>query len=189
MADHMVLQTDERQLQPKALYVLRRNIEALLATRKEDQVALARWVGHSRSWLNKFLLGDREIQLRDLDRIGTFFGIEPYQLFQPGIGRLTERRSGLDRRNGRERRIGHAVRLATELQIEVNKVPRLASARGAPHGPSLVPHAVQVILADAERRIAAVYAQLGEQASSPRGNGPGTAKRRRGIRGPDSETA
>ena len=73
----------------KALYVIRENIRSLLVARKEDQAALAQHCGHDRSWLNKFLNSGRGIQLKDLDLIAGFFGIEPYQLFQPGISSLS----------------------------------------------------------------------------------------------------
>lgn len=39
------------------------------------------------------------------DRIADFFGVETYQLLQPGVASLTERRKA-ERRNGRERRVG-----------------------------------------------------------------------------------
>lgn len=90
----------------RATSVMRSNISALLTARRESQTELARWLKHSRSWINKFLNGERQIQMKDLDRVASFFGIAPYQLFQPGIGQLTERRHG-DRRTGRDRRVGH----------------------------------------------------------------------------------
>jgi hypothetical protein len=97
-------------MSPNALYLLRRNITDLLLTRKESQHSLAFSIGHHKTWLNKFLNGDREIQFKDLDGIANFFGLQAYQLFQPGISQLTERRKGKDRRTGRDRRIGHAGR-------------------------------------------------------------------------------
>lgn len=106
-------------MSPNALYLLRRNITALLLARKESQQSLAFSLGHHKTWLNKFLNGDREIQFKDLDKIADFFGISAYQLFQPGIADLTERRSGKDRRSGRERRIGHTGRAFLRVDAAV----------------------------------------------------------------------
>src|SRR5678816_4275505 len=88
------------QVQLKAIYVLRENIRKLLDARKEDQQTLARWCGHDKSWINKFLNEGRGVTLKDFDRIATFFGLETYQLFQPGISMLTERRTAIERRSG-----------------------------------------------------------------------------------------
>lgn len=96
-----------------AISLLRQNISAILVARRESQTALARWLGKDRSWINKFLNGHREVQLKDLDRIADFFGIEAYQLFQPGISHLTERRKKSDRRSGLDRRQGHPLPLPT----------------------------------------------------------------------------
>lgn len=90
----------------RATTIMRHNVSTLLSARKETQAELAGWLRHSRSWINKFLNGERQIQMKDLDRIADFFGIAAYQLFQPGISPLTERRIQ-ERRKHRERRIGH----------------------------------------------------------------------------------
>src|SRR5689334_8872425 len=93
----------------KAQELLKHNIDALLAARGQTRPELARWCRRSRSWLDKaFSETRREIPLKYLDRIADFFGIATYQLFQPGISPLTERRGGRDRRSGRERRISNA---------------------------------------------------------------------------------
>lgn len=177
----------------KAIFLIRQNVAALLAARHETQTALAQWVGHKKSWINKFLNEGREVQLKDLDRIAAFFGIETYQLFQPGISRLTERRSQIDRRVTRERRIGHTGRLLSTLQQELNKVPHLASS-GVPHGTGAtvsVPAAVKAIIAHAEQQIAAFYAeaQLREQTPTPRRKVTPTSQGRRNVRGSDPKTA
>lgn len=142
----------------KALRLLKDNIQALLHHRKEDQVSLAQWCGHSKAWINKFLNeDDAEIQLKDLDRIGDFFGVAAYQLFQPGINRVTERRRG-ERRANEERRIGAAGKMADRLQSEVNKLPRLA--RQTDHDVSTLPAPIQKIILKANRQIAAYEAQI-----------------------------
>jgi transcriptional regulator with XRE-family HTH domain len=109
----------------KALYVLRNNIAGLLTIQRRSQSALARAVmGDSergrkdKSWINKFLNGTREIQLKDLDAIAQFFGVQPYQLFQPGTIALTERRSGRDRRRGQERRMNLVGRVRGIPDVE-----------------------------------------------------------------------
>lgn len=101
--------TAER-LELKADALLKHNIDELLRTRHQKRVELSRYCRRSRSWLDKiFSEGRREIPLKYLDRIADFFGIATYQLFQPGISPLTERRSGHDRRGLRDRRLSRAV--------------------------------------------------------------------------------
>jgi len=94
----------------KANVLLKLNIDALLEARGQTRPELARWCRRSRSWLDKAFGEDRrEIPLKYLDRIAVFFGIATYQLFQPGISPLTERRLHSDRRSGRYRRLSQAV--------------------------------------------------------------------------------
>jgi transcriptional regulator with XRE-family HTH domain len=168
------------------LYLVRENIRVLLAARNESQTTLAQYCGHDKSWLNKFLNEGRGIQIEDLDRIAAFFGIEPYQLFQPGISRLTERRRGVDRRTGTERRIGHTGRLVRHLQSEVNKLPRLA--RRADYDVDALPPEVRAIIEQADRDIAAVEAQITRrQAAGNRRALPPGSESGRGRRGPDPD--
>lgn len=108
----------------KATVIMRENVKSLLLARKESQSDLAKWLRHTRSWINKFLNGERQMQMKDLDRVADFFGIATYQLFQPGISALTERRKR-DRRSNRERRIGHTMR---ELEILRTAVAPLHNA-------------------------------------------------------------
>ena len=110
----------------RATAIMRNNVRALLDARRESQAALASWLRHSRSWINKFLNGERQVQLKDLDRIADFFGIATYQLFQPGISPLTERRVQ-QRRKRLDRRIGHAHRELDDLRQRV--APALLKAR------------------------------------------------------------
>jgi transcriptional regulator with XRE-family HTH domain len=104
----------------RALYVLRTNISGLLYHRKQTQADLASWLGKGRSWINKFLNGTREIQLKDLDRIADFFGLCAYQLFQPGVAPGSERRSGHERRGGHDRRVSHKERELRSLQEQLD---------------------------------------------------------------------
>lgn len=90
--------------------VLSENIQALLRARGQAQKDLAHWCGHTETWLSSILRGERQFRVIDYDKVADFFGIAVYQLFQPGISPLTERRKGRDRRGGRDRRISHAQR-------------------------------------------------------------------------------
>lgn len=172
----------DAQFTRKTLYILRENIRSLLIARKEDQVALARWCGHDKSWLNKFLNEGRGIRLADLDRIGAFFGVEAYQLLQPGISRLTERRSGEERRTNTDRRIGHTGRLVRALQSELNRVPRLAapSRGGMDGGVVSTPKeaARTALIREFERRLAAIDRAHPDEADGTGGDRPAVASRR-----------
>jgi len=96
----------------KANALLKHNILTLLRARGHEQKDLAQWCRKSESWLSQILSQERrEFQTKDFDRIADFFGIATYQLFQPGITRFTERRSGLERRATRDRRISKALQL------------------------------------------------------------------------------
>lgn len=153
-----------------ALTLLRRNIESLLYGRKESQASLAWALGHDKSWLNKFLKGDREIQLKDLDRIADFFGIATYQLFQPGISPLTERRNGPDRRSGKDRRISHDTRIARELEAQLHPQQRKGPDHHGGATANAADGALRTLIADFERRVARLLSQAdaGRQTPSTR---------------------
>lgn len=106
----------------RALYIIRTNISGLLFQRKQSQSDLASWLGKGRSWMNKFLNGTREIQLKDLDRIADFFGLATYQLFQPGVVPGSERRTGRDRRSGHDRRVSNAQRQMIAVATEIDRL-------------------------------------------------------------------
>jgi len=96
----------------KATYVLKQNIDALLSARGYKRKDLAVWCHRTKSWLSQIMSKpDRNIPIEYLDRISAFFGLETYQLFQPGIARTTERRAGTDRRVGQERRLRYVVEI------------------------------------------------------------------------------
>lgn len=84
----------------KANALLKRNIDTLLKARGQTRRELAAWVRQSVNLRKVDPLGkiftepDREFQAKYLDRIAEFFGLAVYQLFQPGISPLTERRGG-----------------------------------------------------------------------------------------------
>lgn len=106
----------------RALFIIRTNISGLLHQRNESQKDLAGWLSKDKSWMNKFLNGTREIQLKDLDRIADFFGLATYQLFQPGVVPGSERRSGRERRSGADRRVSHAHRNMISVASEINRL-------------------------------------------------------------------
>lgn len=106
----------------RALYVIRTNISGLLHQRKESQTDLASWLNKDKSWINKFLNGTREVQLKDLDRIADFFGLATYQLFQPGVVSGSERRTGRERRQLPDRRVSHAQRNMIAVASEINRL-------------------------------------------------------------------
>lgn len=106
----------------RALFLIRTNISGLLHARKQSQADLASWLGKGRSWMNKFLNGTREIQLKDLDRIADFFGLATYQLFQPGVVPGSERRSGRERRSGHDRRVSNAQRQMIAVASEIDRL-------------------------------------------------------------------
>lgn len=182
----------------KPLYLLRENIRYLLDKRKESQTALAHACGHQKAWINKFLQdtkivagrkvpNDREVSIVDMGKIAEFFGLYVYQLFQPGISAMTERRTATDRRSGQERRIGHAGRQLATLRAEVDKVPRLASHDHAALRPeTATARQILGILTDAVRRIAPLLPEARGQAATARLALPAAPRRRRAVRRSDS---
>lgn len=112
----------------KALALLKHNIDAILKERRQTRRDLAQYVRQSFDnkkidpWISHiFTDADAEFQMKYLDRIADFFGVTVYQLFQPGVSHLTERRK-------RERRSGTERRLST-IQHRIRA--RVAEATGA----------------------------------------------------------
>lgn len=156
----------------KAKRLLAENINALLRARSQTQHDLAQWCFHKDAWLSYFLAGKRGILLKDLDRIADFFGLATYQLFQPGIARSTERRSGLNRRSGEERRKSDAQRFTSHLRsalegdIQSGHTPKAEAG----HGGRPVPSAAA--LGRISRHLAALAAQLSDVDPDPAGAQP-----------------
>lgn len=117
----------------KAHLLLKRNIDALLMERHMKRKDLAQWCHRTEAWLSQiFTNEERNIPLKYLDRIADFFGLATYQLFQPGVTGLTERRRGPDRRVQPERRRSRqtftptASALLTEIQgLKPTDVPHV----------------------------------------------------------------
>lgn len=109
----------------KATFLLKENISTLIRLQGHERKALLMACGRvtgrtmSNSWLSKALSDPkRSIPLKYLDVIAEFFGVEPYQMLQPGINDYTERRSGKDRRGGTDRRMTDAERVRAMLGSE-----------------------------------------------------------------------
>lgn len=178
-----------------AQYLLRQNILALLHARKEDASALASWLSHDKSWINKILNGHREMQIEDFDRVADFFGIATYQLFQPGISSLTERRIGGERRSGKERRIGQTQRvmLTTAGEIERARPGRKGrSSHVAVVASSPLAEALDRAAADHAKRIDAIisrFTDARDETPTTRRKIAAARARRRIPSGSDVETA
>jgi hypothetical protein len=111
--------------------LLKRNLEALLRARGQTQHDLAQWCRRTDAWLSKILdiNGTRGVPLKHLDRIADFFGIATYQLLQPGITSLLERRKG-DRRKGGERRLSHAREVLRDPADDTRELVKLVLSAG-----------------------------------------------------------
>lgn len=116
----------------KANALLKLNIDTILRARGQTRKDLAFWCRRSESWISKIFRSEkREIPIRYLDRISDFFGLATYQLFQPGISPLTERRKH-ERRSGRDRRIGHKQREVLQLRDEIDRTRPKRGWKDAP---------------------------------------------------------
>jgi len=94
--------------------LMKQNIDALLRSRGQTRKDLAVWCRKTESWISKIMKEERrEFPMHSMDRIADFFGLAAYQLLQPGLVPMTERRSGQPRRTIKDRRIS-AVRLTNE---------------------------------------------------------------------------
>ena len=116
----------------KAVLLLKTNIDTLLRARGQQRKELARWCRRSEGWLSQILTNDeRNMPLHYLDRIADFFGIATYQLLQPGISPLTERRILNDRRSGNDRRISGEIPVSQKPgDVDLMDVIRALSREG-----------------------------------------------------------
>ncbi len=114
----------------KAVNLLKHNIDEMLHARRQKRKDLAMWCHRSEAWLSQIFIDEnRNVPLKYLDRIADFFGIATYQLLQPGISPLTERRAKT-RRSGRDRRISNAVLSERAGDVDVMQVIRALSRGG-----------------------------------------------------------
>lgn len=115
----------------KAHYLLKQNIDTLLKARGQKRKELAAWCRRTESWLSQIFTNDeRNVPLKYLDRIASFFGLATYQLFQPGISPLTERRQGQDRRKVKDRRISRAVMSEQPGDVDLIHLVRALTTKG-----------------------------------------------------------
>lgn len=115
----------------RANLLLKQNIDGLLHDRGYTRKDLAQWCHRTEGWISKiFRKGEREIPLKYLDRIADFFGLQAWQLFQPGITRASERRKRLDRRQRAERRVANRMEMLN-LQ-ETRQVGEKLTGRSMP---------------------------------------------------------
>ncbi len=100
-----------------------------MRARGQTRHDLAMWCRRSDAWLSKIMdvNGQRGLPLKYLDRISDFFGIATYQLFQPGITPLHERRKG-DRRSGSDRRVSNAQRILRDPAEDTQTLIRMVLA-------------------------------------------------------------
>jgi hypothetical protein len=163
--------------------LLKHNIKALLKARHQTQRDLAQWCRRDESWLGHALNEpQRGIPIQYLDRIADFFGIATYQLLQPGISALTERRVA-ERRKGRDRRLGHTARVMLgPVAAELARVRGARSADAETHTPGADP--LRALVAEFEERAAALLAdEARRQAPDHRGTVPASPPPVRPARG------
>jgi hypothetical protein len=111
--------------------LMKANVKALLKLRGRTPEDLAKWCRNSASWIDKIFREERrEFPMKYFDPIAKFFGVEVYQLLQPGIADRSERRSGSDRRKIIDRRVSAAVISEKALDVDLIHVVRALSADG-----------------------------------------------------------
>ncbi len=162
----------------KAVNLLKHNIDAMLSARHQKRKDLALWCRRSEAWLSQIFTSDeRNMPLKYLDRIADFFGIATYQLLQPGISALTERRAGVSRRSGRDRRISNAVLSQRPGDVDLMDVIRALSRSGRERAIGILGD----ILSDELEHLRARPTSAGGQENND-GTAPPTHAPRRGRR-------
>lgn len=168
----------------KANRILKQNIDALLRRDHLNRKDLAQACGNKESWISKIYRDPtekREIPLKYLGRIADLFGVEVYELFQPGRWTTqSDRRSGFDRRTGQERRVGHKMRELGALRAELEAAQAPVGGKGKPDAAlSREAAAVQSLAAELMRRFRALAADpdLGRQTLRTRTKKPPTPAR------------
>ena len=183
----------------KAHRLVADNVSAMLRARGQSQHDLAQWCHRSDVWVSQFIHGERMWQLDDLDRIADFFGIATYQLFQPGISPLTERRTTASRRSGRERRVGHAHRLVLGLASSIDPyrdpalLSRPAATETSHHGgiDPKIKEELRQLTHDFEARVDALFSATDarRQIATAGAGSAAASRRRRSARRPDPKKA
>lgn len=164
----------------RASNLLKENIDALLKAHHQHRKDLAQWCYRGESWISKiFKHANREIPLKYLDRIADFWGLKPYQLFQPGIARSTERRQ-LQRRSAVERRVGQRERIMLEVKADVDRVrsPKAEGHEEDRRTPSL-PDPLRASIIATVARLNDLLGAADARGQTPRARQPKPAARRR----------
>lgn len=160
--------------------LLKENVQALLRRDHLEHKDLAQWCHRKPSWISKVFAEDRRtFPNKYFDRIADLFGLETYQLFQPGIAGVDRR--GLERRTRSERRQSFAQKLHGSLRAEVDSI-RQPAKRGVD-----VPPELRRLTEDYERKAAALFSRAiaGGQAPIPRAARARVTRHHRAPRGPD----
>ena len=174
----------------KVARVLAENVTALLKRHRYSQHDLAQWCGHSDAWASQFFTSKRGWRLDDLDRIADLFGLEPYQLFQPGVAACTERRSQNERRSAKDRRTSPGVRamLPTSLEIDAHRPQRKELTDVAAVSPAIL-ELVGSLERDFQRLLATLSPKPRREAAPARQTQPATRPRVRNPRESDTGNA
>lgn len=99
--------------------LMKQNVDALLRARGQTRKDLAVWCRKTESWISKIMKEERrEFPMKYFDRIADFFGLATYQLLQPGLSPMTERRTKVPRRTLKDRRVSN-------LKMSVDAPPQL----------------------------------------------------------------
>lgn len=165
------------------------NVSALLKRNSLSQHDLAQWCRRSDVWVSQFFTGKRGWKIDDLTRVADLFGLEPYQLFMPGIVETTERRSGRDRRSDKDRRQIPAQRamLRASQEIDAHRPPRKEPNYAAAMS------SIRQLAAESEKLYQRILAEFTENARGQAARSgetvPKTSARVRNARRPDPSHA
>lgn len=147
----------------RANLLLKQNIDGLLRDRGYTRKDLAQWCHRTEGWISKiFRRPEREFPLKYLDRMADFFGLQPWQLFQPGITRASERRKRIDRRQRAERRVANRLEmlnLQEKRQVSEKTAVRSISDR-VDSGSSVTNGEGAASVSSAGDQLAAIQAKL-----------------------------
>lgn len=168
------------------VYQLRENVRELIRVRGVQQNDITFALKKDPTWLSKFLQGQRPIHITDIDALAEFFGLSGYQLCQPGITAVTERRRQ-ERRSGGERRIGHVKRHLVKVADEVQRAhPRqVTSDQQETDATAHLHRQLRTKLAEVVALLAET--ESGGQTPVARTPVPATSRRGRTAGGPDAK--
>lgn len=110
--------------------LMKENIKALLRLRQKTPEDLARYLRSSEDWVKKvFREPRRTFPITHYESMAKWFGVEVYQLLQPGIAERSERRTR-ERRKVLDRRVSQAVISEKALDVDIVHVVRALSHEG-----------------------------------------------------------